>query len=163
MLKSRAQIAVDYYAKSGYNCSQAVAVTYADLLGLDPMVCFKGMETFGSGMGSRLGTCGAISGAIYLAGFVTSTGHMDDDKSNKSKKESYDLAARITKAFYEKNRTVTCADLKDPKTGLFRSCLDCIADAAILAEEMIFPGQFEKSTYFEEQEAKKLSRKNKGE
>lgn len=154
MLKSRAQIAVDYYAKSGYNCSQAVAVTYADLLGLDPMVCFKGMETFGHGMGSRLGTCGAISGAIYLAGFVTSTGHMDDDKKNKSKKESYDLAAKITKAFYEQNGTVTCADLKEPKSQTFRSCLDCIADAAILAEKFIFPGQFEEPTYYEDKKAK---------
>ena len=154
MLKSRAQIAVDYYAKSGYNCSQAVAVTYADLLGLDPMVCFKGMETFGHGMGGRLGTCGAISGAIYLAGFVTSTGHMDDDKKNKSKKESYDLAAKITKAFYEQNGTVTCADLKEPKTPTFRSCLDCIADAAILAEKFIFPGQFEEPTYYANKEMK---------
>ncbi|MCI6886453.1 MAG: C-GCAxxG-C-C family protein [Lachnospiraceae bacterium] len=150
MMKSRVQTAVDYYAKSGYNCSQALAVTYADLLGLDPMVCFKGMETFGCGMGGKLGTCGAISGAIYLAGFVTSTGHMDDDKTNKSKKESYDLAGRITRAFYEKNQTVTCGDMKEPKSPKFRSCLDCIADAAILAEEMIFPGQFEKSTYFED-------------
>lgn len=154
MMKSRAQIAVDYYAKSGYNCSQAVAVTYADLLGLDPMVCFKGMETFGHGMGARLGTCGAISGAIYLAGFVTSTGHMDDDKKNKSKQESYDLAGQITKAFYEQNGTVTCADLKEPKTPTFRSCLDCIADAAILAEKYIFPGQFEEPTYYEDKKAK---------
>lgn len=154
MLKSRAQMAVDYYAKSGYNCSQAIAVTYADLLGLDPMTCFKGMETFGSGMGGRLGTCGAVSGAIYLAGFVTSTGHMDDDKKNKSKKESYDLAAKITKAFYEQNGTVTCADLKEPKTPTFRSCLDCIADAAILAEKFIFPGQFEEPTYYANKEVK---------
>lgn len=154
MMKSRVQTAVDYYAKSGYNCSQAVAVTYADLLGLDPMVCFKGMETFGSGMGAKLGTCGAISGAIYLAGFVTSTGHMDHDKTNKSKKESYDLAGKITTAFYEKNRTITCGDMKEPKSDKFRSCLDCIADAAILAEEMIFPGQFEKSTYYEDKENK---------
>ena len=130
MLQSRAQIAVDYYVKYGYNCSQAVAVTYADLLGLDPMVCFKGMETFGSGMGARLGTCGAISGAIYLAGFVTSTGHMDEDRTNKSKKASYDLAGKITQAFH--------------------SCLDCIADAAILAETYIFPGQFEEPTYYKE-------------
>ena len=89
-MESRVQIAVDYYAKSGYNCSQAVAVTYADLLGLDPLMCFKGMETFGHGMGSKLGTCGAISGAIFLAGFVSSTGNMDNDKTNKSKKVSYD-------------------------------------------------------------------------
>ena len=149
MLKSRAQTAVDYYVKHGYNCAQAVAVTYADLLGLDPMVCFKGMETFGSGMGARLGTCGAISGAIYLAGFVTSTGHMDEDKSNKSKKESYHLASTITKKFFEKNRTVTCQDLKEPGSDTFHSCLDCIADAAILAEKYVFPGQFEEPTYFE--------------
>lgn len=148
MLKSRAQIAVDYYAKSGYNCSQAVAVTYADLLGLDPMTCFKGMEAFGCGMGGRKGTCGAISGAIYLAGFVTSTGNMDDDKTNKSKQVSYKLADTITDAFYQKNGTVTCIDLKTPKGPHFRSCLDCIADAAIFVEEFIFPGQFEESTYF---------------
>ncbi len=145
MLKSRVQTAVDYYVKSGYNCSQAVAVTYADLLGLDPMVCFKGMETFGHGMGVRLGTCGAISGAIYLAGFVSSTGHMDHDKTNKSKKESYDLAGRITRAFYEKNGTITCDDLKNTKAPTFRSCPNCIADAAMLVEEYIFPGQFEES------------------
>lgn len=154
MLKSRAQIAVDYYAKSGYNCSQAVAVTYADLLNLDPMVCFKGMETFGHGMGSGLGTCGAISGAIYLAGFVSSTGHMDDDKNNKSKKDSYDLAGKITKAFYEQNKTVVCHDLKDTKATTFRSCLDCIADAAILAEKYVFAGQFEEPTYYANKEKK---------
>lgn len=154
MLQSRAQIAVDYYVKYGYNCSQAVAVTYADLLGLDPMVCFKGMETFGSGMGARLGTCGAISGAIYLAGFVTSTGHMDEDRTNKSKKASYDLAGKITQAFYEKNRTVTCHDLKDANADTFHSCLDCIADAAILAETYIFPGQFEEPTYYKEKETR---------
>jgi len=149
-MKSRAQTAVDYYVKSGYNCSQAVAVTYADLLNLDPMTCFKGMETFGSGMGARLGTCGAISGAIYLAGFITSTGHMDNDRKNKSKQASYDLAGTITKEFYEKNQTVTCGDLKEPHSPRFRSCLDCIADAAILVEKHLFPGQFEPSTYFED-------------
>ena len=150
MLKSRVQIAVDYYAKSGYNCSQAVALTYADLLGLDPLMCFKGMEAFGYGMGGRQGTCGAVSGAVFLAGFTTSTGHMDDDSTNKSKKVSYDLSNKITDAFYQKNGTLTCHDLKTAKGPYFRSCLNCIADAAILVEEMIFPGQFEKPDYFDQ-------------
>lgn len=148
MLKSRVQEAVNYYAQHGYNCSQAIAVTYADLLGLDPLVCFKGMEAFGLGMGGRLGTCGAISGAIYLASFLTSTGHMDNDKTNKSKSISYELANTITKEFYEANKTITCKDLKDPKAKTFRSCLDCIADAAILVEKHIFKGQFEESDYY---------------
>lgn len=148
MLKSRVQIAVDYFSKSGYNCSQAIAMTYADLLGIDPSVCFKGMESFGGGMGARLGTCGAISGAIFLAGFVTSTGNMDDDKANKSKVDSYALASTITKEFYEMNKTMTCKDLKDPKRQTFKSCLDCVADAAILTEKYIFKGQFEESDYY---------------
>ena len=154
MLKSRVQIAVDYYLKNGYNCSQAVAVTYADLLGLDPIMCFKGMEAFGGGMGARLGTCGAISGAVYLAGFAKSTGNMDEDKKNKSKKESYEVSGKITKEFYEMNGTVTCADLKEPKGPKFRSCLNCIADAAILVEKHIFPGQFEEPTYYKDKENK---------
>lgn len=148
MMKSRAQTAVDYYVKSGYNCSQAIAVTYADLLDLDQMACFKGMEGFGCGMGGRLGTCGAISGAVYLSGFVTSTGNMDDDKKNKSKLASYKQAEEITKAFFEKNQTIICGDMKGPEAVHFHSCLDCIADAAILVEEIIFPGQFEESDYY---------------
>ncbi len=148
MLKSRVQTAIDYFIHSNYNCSQAIAVTYADLLGLDPLVCFKGMEAFGKGFGAELGTCGAISGAIYLAGFVTSTGHMDNDKTNKSKTESYALAAKISKEFYEMNKTITCKDLKNPKGGMFHSCIDCIADAAMLTEKYIFEGQFEQSDYY---------------
>lgn len=148
MMKSRAQIAVDYYVKSGYNCSQAIAVTYADLLGLDPFTCFKGMEGFGCGMGGKLGTCGAISGAVYLSGFQTSTGSMDDDKKNKSKQASYKQANEITKAFFEKNHTITCGDMKGPEAPHFHSCLDCIADAAIFVEEIIFKGQFEEPDYY---------------
>lgn len=155
MMKSRVQTAVNYYAKSGYNCSQAIAVTYGDLLGLDPMVSFKGMESYGSGMGGpRMGTCGAISGAMYLAGFISSTGNMDDDRKNKSKQATYDLGSQIVKAFYEQNKTVTCGDLKQPKSPTFRSCLDCIADAAIFTEQYLFPGQFEPSTYFEDKKKK---------
>lgn len=154
-MKSRVQTAVDYYAKSGYNCAQAIAVTYSDLLGLDPMVCFKGMESFGSGMaGTRTGTCGAISGAMYLVGFISSTGQMDNDKKNKSKQASYDLGNKIVLGFNEKNQTTICGELKEPRSPKFRSCLDCIADVAILVEENLFPGQFEPSTYFEDKKNK---------
>lgn len=43
-------------------------------------------------------------------------------------------------------------DLKDANADTFHSCLDCIADAAILAETYIFPGQFEEPTYYKEKE-----------
>ena len=156
MLQSRVQTAVDYYLKSGYNCSQAIAVAYSELLGLDPMVCFKGMEACGTGMGGRMGTCGAISGAVYLIGFIKSTGNMDDDRTNKSKAVSCGVSGELTKAFFEKNKTITCCDMKTPGSDKFRACPNCIADAAILVEEMLFPGQFEKSTYYEDKEKNKV-------
>ena len=51
----------------GYNCAQAVACTYCDLVGLDEKTMFKVIEGFGSGLANMHGTCGAVSGAC--AGF----------------------------------------------------------------------------------------------
>ncbi len=148
MEKSRVQLAVDYNLKWGYNCAQAVALAYADKLNLDPTFCFKATESFGAGMGAKMGTCGAVSGAIFLAGFKTSTGNLDQDPKNKSKKASYELASAITTAFFEQNKTLTCAELKNVKGTTFRACPNCIADAAILVEKYIFPGEFEESSYY---------------
>ncbi len=143
MEKSRVQIALDYNLKYGYNCSQAVALTYADKFNLDPTFCFKATEAFGAGMGGKLGTCGALSGAIFLAGFKTSTGNLDQNPKNKSKQDSYALSKAIMDAFYTQNKTVTCKDLKNIKGETFRSCPNCIADAAMLVEKFIFPEEFE--------------------
>lgn len=147
MEKSRVEIAVDYNLKWGYNCSQAVALTYADKLGLDPTFCFRATEAFGAGMGQKLGTCGALSGAVFLAGFKTSTGHMDANPGNKSKKDSYALSGAITTAFYEQNHSIVCQELKRSGEITFRSCPNCIADAARLVERYLFPGEFEESAH----------------
>ena len=37
--------------EKGYNCAQAVACTYCDLLGVDEKTVFKAIEGFGAGMG----------------------------------------------------------------------------------------------------------------
>ena len=42
-MESRAEQAVEKYLK-GYNCAQAVACTYCEDLGVDPVVMFKAME-----------------------------------------------------------------------------------------------------------------------
>ena len=51
----------------GFNCCQAVACTYCDLFGMDEETAFKACEAFGAGMGGMEGTCGAVSGAVFLA------------------------------------------------------------------------------------------------
>ena len=52
----------------GYNCAQAVACTYCDLFGYKEEDVFRMTEGFGLGMGCMAGTCGALSGAVLLAG-----------------------------------------------------------------------------------------------
>ena len=58
----------------GYNCAQAIACTYCDLVGMDEETMFKVAEGLGLGVGCMEGTCGAITGACILAGCKNSTG-----------------------------------------------------------------------------------------
>lgn len=120
----------------GYNCAQAVACTYCDLAGVDEEMMFRITEAFGAGMGGMEGTCGAVSGAVALAGMKASTGNLE--KPN-SKKDSYKLSKEILKQFKEQNGSVICKELKGVGTGTpLRSCQDCIKDAAAIAERVLF-------------------------
>ncbi|MBE5972048.1 MAG: C_GCAxxG_C_C family protein [Lachnoclostridium sp.] len=120
----------------GYNCAQAVACTYCDLVGVDEELMFRLTEALGAGMGGMEGTCGAVSGACVLAGMKASTGNLE--KPN-SKKDSYQLSKEIVKQFKEQNGSVTCKEIKGVGTGnVLRACSDCIKDAAAIAEKVLF-------------------------
>ena len=56
----------------GFNCAQSVACAFAEEIGVAEEVLFAANEGFGLGMGAMEGTCGAVSGAIMLAGFKNS-------------------------------------------------------------------------------------------
>ena len=120
----------------GYNCAQAVACTYADLVGLDEETLFKLTEALGAGMGGMEGTSGAVSGACVLAGLVNSTGNLE---TPNSKGKTYKLSREIVNEFLDKNSSVVCKELKGVTTGkVLRPCADCIKDAAKIAEEVLF-------------------------
>ena len=57
----------------GFNCAQAVACAFAEEIGVPEEVLFSACEGFGLGMGGMEATCGAVSGAIMLAGLKNST------------------------------------------------------------------------------------------
>ena len=123
--------------KSGYNCAQAVACAYCDLIGIDEETMFRLTEGLGLGMGGMEGTCGAISAAAVLAGLKISTA--DLEKPN-SKGTSYKAAKACIAAFKEKNFTIVCRELKGVDTGkVLRACPDCICDAVAIIEENLFP------------------------
>jgi len=134
-MESRVQKALENHKKK-YNCAQAVACAYCDLVGVDEKTMFKAAEAFGAGMGGKETTCGAISGAVLLAGFKNSDGNLQNPGS---KKESYELSKKIVEEFAGNNTTVICKVLKGEETGTpIRSCDEYIENAAMIVEKLLF-------------------------
>lgn len=118
----------------GYNCAQAVACTYADVMGLDEETIFRMMEAQGLGMGGMNGICGAVTGAVTVLGYCNSRGPQD----TTTKKETYRLASELEAAFQIKNGSLICKELKGVDTKVvLRPCTGCIEDACRFLEAKI--------------------------
>lgn len=121
--------------KKGYNCAQAVACAYCDLVDSDEKEVFRLMEGFGLGMGDMACTCGAVSGMVAIAGLKNSDAELE---APKTKGSTYKQAKVLTKKFRDMNGSVVCADLKGVETGQpLRSCPGCIEDACRILEEYL--------------------------
>ncbi|MGN9136274.1 C-GCAxxG-C-C family protein [Clostridium sp. HCP1S3_B4] len=135
MMEERIEKALENHSK-GYNCAQAVACAFCDLVSMDENTLFKITEGFGAGMGGMQCTCGAISGAIALAGLKESSGDTDNPTT---KGKTYKLSKEIVEEFREKNSSVICRELKGIDTNkVLRSCDGCIEDAAKIAYKVLF-------------------------
>jgi len=120
--------------KSGGNCAQSVAFALEDLADIDETTLFRVMEGFGGGMGGRDATCGAVSGAVALAGLIKSGGSPE----KKTKADTYKLSKKIVSEFKQQNGSIVCRELKGIDTGLpLRSCPDCIRDAVSIAVRVL--------------------------
>lgn len=134
-MKSRVEDTITRH-KNGYNCAQAVVCTYCDLLGAEEQAAFCMSEGFGAGMGNMESTCGALSGAVMLAGLKSSDGNME---APKTKGKTYGLSKEITRRFQEKCGATVCKELKGIETGKPKyDCADCIRTAAAIAEDVLF-------------------------
>ena len=122
--------------KKGYNCAQAVACTYCDLVGINEKTMFMLSEGLGLGIGCTKGTCGALTGAVLLAGMSNSSGNL---ASPDSKASTYSLSKEIMLRFEKSNGSTICSELKGIASGTpLRSCDGCIEDAVRLVEELLF-------------------------
>lgn len=118
-----------------YNCCQAVVCAFADEVGADREALFKAGEAFGLGMGGMEGTCGALSGAVMLAGYKNSDGNLENPTT---KADTYKLSREIVKKFKEKTGSTICRELKGIETGkILCSCPDCIRCGVEVAEEVL--------------------------
>lgn len=131
---TKKELAIELHDKK-YNCAQAVACAFADEVGVDMETLFRACEGFGLGMGGMNGTCGAISGAVMLAGFKNSDGNLENPGTKAS---TYQLSKAILEKFAEKNQATLCRDLKGVETGtVLRSCPGCIEDAVEIVQEVL--------------------------
>ena len=118
----------------GYNCAQAIACTYADLLGMTEEQMFRLSEGFGAGMGGMEGTCGALAGVCILDGLLNSGGPGTRTAPGTLKKMN-----SIVQDFKKQTGATRCRDLKGK--GVLPApvpCSECVRIAADLAEEQLF-------------------------
>lgn len=129
----RAEMAVAKH-RNGYNCCQAVACVFADEAGMDESLLYRLGEGFGGGMGTAKGVCGALSGAVMLAGLVHSDGNTENAGQTKAK--TMRSAAAMQKKFVERAKRLICSEIKTGNGGkAFTTCADCIRIATEIAEE----------------------------
>lgn len=114
------------YKHKGYNCCQAVTAALADLTDIDSERLTEISAGFGAGMGNMEGTCGALVGAVLMAGAVS--------KGNGSMR----LARQISENFAQKCGATICKTIKGVETGRpLCSCDDCVRNAVLAFGETV--------------------------
>ena len=126
-MTSRKELAAEKKRGNTHNCAQAVVCTYCDLVGLDEQTALDIAGSFGTGMGTMEGTCGALVGAGMVLGLHTRNRHLSRDRMKV-----------ILEKFKERNGAIQCRLLKGIGTGKpLRECPGCVADASEFLEEFL--------------------------
>lgn len=93
------------FFKSGYNCSQAVFMAFADVFELDETFAARISASFGGGMGRMREVCGTVSGMALCAGFISPA----EDPSDMSKRTAnYALTQKFAEKFRAENGHIVC-------------------------------------------------------
>ena len=131
-MENKLSLAMNYHDQ-GYNCAQAVALPFCKELGLEESLVKRATEGFGAGMGGRTQTCGALSGAIFVAGLLHAS-----PTEPQSKAATYQICAALSEQFVHECGAGACEDIKGLKTGTpLYSCNDCIACGIRLVESLL--------------------------
>ena len=104
---TKREIGENYFVE-GYNCAQAVALTFASEIGLDDQTIVKLISGFGGGFGRMREVCGAVSGMVFvlsaIEGYVSPT-------DNENKMALYKKVQDLMNKFKEQNGTYICREL----------------------------------------------------
>jgi len=118
MNTERVERAVAYF-KRGYNCSQSVAMAFADRYGIPVEQMARIAASYGGGIGRMRETCGTALGMFLLCGLeeVTESDVMDPatgqltDYSPLTKKHNYEIVQRLAAEFKAETGSLICREL----------------------------------------------------
>ena len=94
--------------KAGYNCCQAVAMTFADVLGLSEDEVARLASGFGGGMGRMREVCGTVSAMTMVAGAMIPA---TDANDKEAKTANYALVQEMADEFKKLNGSIICREL----------------------------------------------------
>lgn len=106
-ISERGETATGNFQK-GYNCCQAVLLTFRDLMGLDDESILRIASGMGGGMARMREVCGCVSAMGILAGFISpavNPGNMEERTAN------YALVQHLAAKFREANGSIICREL----------------------------------------------------
>jgi len=106
-VKEREQRAAELF-KAGYNCCQAVAMTFADVIGLPEDEVARLASGFGGGMGRMREVCGTVSAMTMIAGAMIPANDVSD---KASKTANYALVQEMAEEFRRLNGSIICREL----------------------------------------------------
>lgn len=93
---------------SGYNCAQAVAVAFSDLVDMDEKTVARAVSGFGGGMGRLREVCGAFSGAVFVLSVLYG---YEDEKAFEAKKQLYSDIQNFAEQCRNENGSIICKEL----------------------------------------------------
>jgi len=99
---------------SGYNCSQAVFCTYADVYGLSDKMALRLSASFGGGVGRLREMCGACSAMAMLEGLQSGATEASDADG---KQANYKNVQALLGQFKEQNGSYICSELLQLRKG----------------------------------------------
>lgn len=125
-VEERAAAAAELKASGKCNCTQAVVKVFEDKLPIDEETLMKLTAGYAAGMGCMESTCGALIGAVMVAGILT------DGKGTPR------ISKELVQNFEHKCGATICKELKGIETGkVLRPCPECVRNAVLLLGEAL--------------------------
>lgn len=125
-IEERAAAAAELKATGKCNCTQSVVKVFEDKLPIDDETLMKLTAGYAAGMGCMESTCGALIGAVMVAGILT------DGKGTPR------ISKELVQNFECKCGATICKDLKGIGTGkVLCPCPECVRNAVLSLGEAL--------------------------